>query len=163
MSNRGLTVAHAYGEHLPEFKSVREAELELFGRRDRLLDNLRRAVSNAPVRLDDSPQSLKDLEAWYFKLLDRGDDFNSLEMNRDELECAISMYLGTVVVANVPGFKWLVQEFAFLAGRYEIGIGVPLFKVMLTGGSNLQSEPNNKRRQSLFRQFRKCAQCGPKT
>jgi len=68
------------------------------------------------------------------------------------------MYLGTVVVANVPCFKWVVEEFAFLAGRYEIGIGAPLFTVMLTGGSNLQSEPNNKRRQSLFRQFNECAQ-----
>lgn len=72
MSKQGLVVAQTYGESLPEFKSVAEAERELFARRNRLLDKLRHAASNTQLRLDESPQSLKDLEAWYFKLVHGG-------------------------------------------------------------------------------------------
>jgi hypothetical protein len=43
------------------------------------------------------------------------------------------MYFGAVVVANVPSYRWFVQEYAFAAGRYEIGIREHYFHLMLFG------------------------------
>ena len=66
------------------------------------------------------------------------------------------MYFGSVVVANISPFRWIVQEYAFVAGRYEIGDRCTAkFAQMLTRGSDLESVQNNKRRQSLFREIRK--------
>jgi hypothetical protein len=77
--------------------------------------------------------------------------------SRDRIESAISMYFGAVVVANMRAFKWVVQEFAFASGRYELGVGKPGFTIMLMAKSNLESLPNNKSRQSLQRRFRQLA------
>jgi hypothetical protein len=149
-----MSIWLARGKRLPRFNSLEEAEHELLRTRDHLLVVLDRVIaSSAQFRLDSSPESLKELEKWYFKLLNREDDFRSVGLTRDELERAISMYLGAVLVANVSTFKWKVEEDALLKGRYEIGVGKPLLTLNLTLGSNLESRPNNKRQQSLWREF----------
>ena len=114
-------------------------------------------ASSTQFRLDRSPGSLKQLENWYFTLLNRKDGFRSVGLTRDDLERAISMYLGAVFVANVRTFKWKVEEDALVKGRYEIGVGKPLFTMNLTLGENLEAKPNNKRQQSLWREFCKYA------
>ena len=63
------------------------------------------------------------------------------------------MYLGQVIVHNHPEFRWIVEEFAFQRGKYEIGVTKPLFTLMLTKRTDLSSRPNNKKRQSLWRDY----------
>lgn len=156
MSKQGMTIARAYGDQLPEFQHLAEAERELFAMRDSLLDTLKRAAQeSAQLQLNESPESLKALEGWYFHLLTQSNNLASQRLDRDTLERAIKMYFGAVVVANAPSFKWFVHEFAFGAGRYEIGVRDQYCQLMLTMGSNLEVEPNNKRHQSLYRRFRR--------
>lgn len=158
MTKLGMSLWLARGKRLPRFDNLEEAEHELFRIRDELLSVLEQTIaSSTQFRLDRSPESLKELEKWYFKLLNREDGFRSLGLTRDELERAISMYLGAVFVANVGRFKWKVEEDALVKGRYEIGVGTPLFTMNLTLGENLESKPNNKRQQSLWREFCKYA------
>jgi hypothetical protein len=154
MSKQGMKLARAYGEALLRFNSLAEAERALFGMRDDLLHALRHAADSSPlVRLDDSPESLKRLEIWYFELLTQG-GFAAVGLSRDVFEAAIPIYFGAVLAANVSSFKWFVEEFPFARGRYDIGVRTPQGSVALSGGWNLEREPNNKRRQSLWRRYR---------
>jgi hypothetical protein len=156
MSKQGMAIARAYGNQLPQFQNLAEAEGELFARRDSLLDALKRAAQESPqLLLNESPESLKALEGWYFDLLAHGHVLASLHLDRETLERALAIYFGAVVVANARSFKWFVQEFAFGAGRYEIGVRDQYCQLMLTMGSNLEAAPNNKRHQSLYRRFRR--------
>ena len=158
MSKQGLKIAQGYAQTLPRFENSNEAERALFERRDHLLSRLRDATrEDEKVQLDGSPQSLKDLERWYFAVLE-GPGFASVLMDREDVEHAISMYLGEVLVRNTKQFRWVVEEFAFAEGRYEIGVGTSQVKIMLSRGANLQERPNNKQRQSLYREFSQFAE-----
>jgi hypothetical protein len=64
----------------------------------------------------------------------------------------MAMYLGQVLVGNVPEFEWFVTEFAFERGRYEIGVRRPLFELMLSRQSFPPRE-RNKREQSMWRMY----------
>ena len=152
MSRKGMEIARTFGEQLPRFDNLSEAEPELMRVRDSLLDKLKHAAVSAGVELDESGDSLKILERWYFELIQSG-GFESVGLTRDVFERGISMYLGAVIVRNIDGFNWVVQEFVFAPGRYEIGVRRRGFTMMLMRGSNLEAVPNNKRHQSLFRRF----------
>ncbi len=68
----------------------------------------------------------------------------------------MAMYVGAVFVQNAtPPFEWFVKEFAFDAGRYEIGIRRGFFSLMLSR----QSVPRerNKRQESLWRTYARYA------
>jgi len=153
MTKAGMAAAQEHGTNLPSFASQGEAEHSLFARRDELLLTLQKSASgNSTFRFDSSPDSLKALEKWYFDLLE-GQNFGSLGLDQATFEHCISMYLGHVLVQNHPKFKWVVEKFAFQEGKYEIGVQRPLFSLMLTGRRNLAGKPNNKRRQSLWREY----------
>jgi hypothetical protein len=152
MSRVGLRVARLFGKSLPTFRDHAEAERALMSRRDELLRMLadwsRRSTDFTP---DGSPGSLKGLERWYFQLLD-GPGFQSMDTDQEAFERAMAMYVGTVFVGNgSPPFEWFVKEFAFEAGRYEIGVRRDLFAMMLSR----QSVPreHNKRQESLWRMY----------
>jgi hypothetical protein len=106
VSKQGLKVARQHAEGLPCFESLADAERTLFARREHLLRRLQGAAGSSPeTRLDYSPESLKRLEAWYFKLLENS--FDASGIDRTEFEQAVSMYLGEVFTKNVLGFKCL--------------------------------------------------------
>jgi len=152
MSRTGLHAARLFGSQLPEFRSLAEAELALRSERDRLIRGLTDlAPRSAAFRPDFSPESLKDLEGWYFELLDAG-KFRSIGSDEETFERAMAMYLGEVLVRNAPPFEWFVTEFAFQPGRYEIGVRRPLDHVML---SRLTPTPRerNRREQSIWRRY----------
>ncbi|MEO8201672.1 MAG: hypothetical protein ABI679_14180 [Gemmatimonadota bacterium] len=151
-----MTAALSYEKHLPEFGTLDEARTQLFVRRDQLLERLSRVDATAAIGLDTTPESLKRLEAWYFTLLP-DNHFAEAGLDRDTLEAAIPQYLGAVVVHNLPAFSWLVAEYAFAPGRYEIGITRGLYTVMLTAPADLSARASNQRHQSLWREYKKCA------
>lgn len=152
MSKVGLLAAKLFGKSLPTFRDHAQAERALLSHRDALLRMLadwsQRAIDFRP---DLSPESLKGLERWYFRLVD-GPGFRSINTNQETFERAMAMYLGAVFVHNAaPPFEWFVEEFAFEAGRYEIGVRWDLFAMMLSR----QAVPreHNKRQQSLWRKY----------
>ncbi len=156
MSKVALRAAKLFGSKLPAFRGIEEAERALYGERDELIRNLielsRRSTAFRP---DFSPDSLKDLEHWYFELSEGG-GFHSIDTDEETFERAISMYLGQVLVRNAPLFEWFVTEFVFEQGRYEIGVRRPLYQVMLSRLSPAPRE-RNRRERSVWRTYQQHA------
>lgn len=126
----------------------------LFRQRDELLGKLiemSRVASS--FRPDFSPESLKDLERWYFELAE-GAGFDSVGTDEETFERTVAMYVGEVIVRNAPPFEWFVAEFAFEPGRFEIGVERPLLRIALSRLSPVPRE-RNKRAQSLWRMYHK--------
>jgi hypothetical protein len=151
-----MNAAYEYGKHLPSFSDLGEAKVALYQRRDVLIEAI---VSSAEAtNLFDasfSPESLKGLEAWYFNLIE-SDSFQRIGVNRIAFEQAMAMYFGETLVRNSADFEWIVQEFPFEAGKYEIGVKKRLFTMMLGGFGSVADRPNNKRRESIWRDYQQC-------
>jgi hypothetical protein len=157
MSRAGLLAAKRFGSSLPTFRDQAEAERALLSRRDELLSMLADWSQRSTVFSSDlSAESLKGLERWYFLLVD-GPGFRSISTDQETFEQAMAMYLGAVLVRNgTPPFEWFVKEFAFEAGRYEIGVRRDLLAMMLSRQS--VSHEHNKRQESLWRMFGRYAE-----
>jgi hypothetical protein len=63
----------------------------------------------------------------------------------------MAFYLGEVLCRHA-GFSWVVQEFAFEHGRYEVGVKRSLATIMLTRGRSPKAS-NNKRMQSIWSEY----------
>lgn len=151
MSGTGMKAALTLGEKLPVYPSLEVARTELFAQRDRLLSALTTAAAGEGVALDHSPESLKTVEPWFFRVVEAG-RLPIAGMDLQTLDLAIAMYFGEVVVRTTD-FEWTVAEFAFAQGRYEIGVARPLYTRMLGGGLGLVERTRNTRRQSIWREY----------
>ena len=156
MTRRGLKVALQHADSLPSFPSLDEAKRVLFQLRDDLRDRIQQLSNRCNVPLDFSPDSLKALEKWYFDLC-RSDGFGQLGVTQEEFERCMGFYNGFVHTENDPRFKWIVKESPFMAGRFEIGVTKERFIRMVGRVSHLQQLKNNKRMQSMFREYKKYA------
>jgi len=153
MSAEGLQVAKDFGQRLLAFGSQAEAEAYLFGQRDHRLRRLCELASASDDFIADfTPASLKNLESWYFALCD-SDGFGQLDISREELECCMASYFCEVAVRNCSDAKWIVQEFAFERGKYEIGIKRGLLHWMRSRFADLYNQPNNKRRPKIYKSY----------
>ena len=155
MSRFGLKVAKLFGDKLPAFASQSDAEHELYAFRDSRLHRLDSIASDKDAfKPDGSPESLKTLENWYFELWE-ANDFNNINSNLKEFEECMAMYFGHVLVKNITDAEWIVSEFAFEKGKYEIGVKFGLTSIMLRRFTDHFKTPNNKRHQSLWRRYKK--------
>jgi hypothetical protein len=140
MSLFGLKVAKQFGEKLPSFKNQAEAETILFKQRN---ENLRQLLEMAKTpdffAPDFTPESLKPLEQWYFELYEFN-GFSKFATTRERFESCMAAYFGEVVIRNCPDARWIVREFAFESGKYEIGVQ----KKPLDFMSNSQTITNNQ-------------------
>ena len=153
MSWLGLQVAKLFGQRLPAFSSQTEAEAHLFGQRDERLRRITElAMSSGVFAADYTPESLKNLERWYFDLLD-ADGFRSRGTSREEFECCMASYFCELAVRNCPDAKWEVREFEFERGKFEIGVQHGLLHLMLSRFTDHHKQPNNKRRQKIYRMY----------
>ena len=59
----------------------------------------------------------------------------------------MSVYFGEVVVRNNDNAKWVVEEYAFVEGKYELMVNKGLLS------NNWFNEPCNKKHNLLFRQY----------
>ena len=153
MTKYGLKIAGLFGKQLPGFSSQQDAEKSLLTFRDvrlRRIHELARALSR--FKPDYTPESLKTMEQLYFKL-HQSNSFEKVGSNREEFEECMAIYFGEVFVRNVPNSKWVVEEFAFERGKYEIGVKKGLFTVMLRRFTDHFKEPNNKKQESIWRKF----------
>jgi hypothetical protein len=66
---------------------------------------------------------------------------------------AMAVYFGEVLCRHGK-FKWIVKEFAFAKNRYELGVSKEFCSIMLTNHRR-PTLANNKRKQSLWREFSK--------
>lgn len=149
MSRQGMIIAGQYATDLPTFGSVAEAERSLFAARDRGLQELL-SVPEFKGLLDYTPDSLNVLEQWFFA---SGQPI-ALATGYSVAH-AIGFYLGEVYCRH-GGCKWVVEEFVFSLGRYELGVNRNLMSIMLTKGK-LPRAAGNKQMKSLFREFKKYA------
>ncbi len=149
MSRYGMVVAGQYAQDLPVFSGHADAEKTLFVQRDTGLEELN-TVSDLAANLDYSPGSLKAVERWFFESGQPATTAAGYSVPH-----AIAFYFGEVL-CRTGSFHWVVQEFPFAKGRYEIGVQRPLLSIMLTKGRKLQTA-GNKRMQSLWREFQSYA------
>lgn len=147
MSRLGLIVAGQYSVDLPRFCGIAEAKESLFASRDLALQQML-SDSDLPVQLDFSPQSLMALEHWYFS----SGQPNALSSGFS-VPHLIGFYFGEIFV-RCANFNWVVEEFTFSKGHYEIGIQRSLITIMLTKGK-LPKSIGNKRMQSLLNEFKR--------
>ena len=154
MTRHGLKVALKHAESLPSFKSLAEAKRSLFQLRDRLRDEIERLSRECNVVLDFSPDSLKTLEKWYFDLYN-SDGFECLGLTQEEFERCMGFYNGFVYTENDPEFTWIVEESPYKAGKFQIGVTKGLLTIWVGRVSRLQKLKNNKRMQSMFREYKR--------
>jgi hypothetical protein len=155
MSRRSLQIAREHGSSLPAFPSQAEAERALFLQRDERLARIRGwAADSGMFVADGTPESLKALEAWYFEVGDNRDV--AIGATSAEVKESIGAYFGQVLCGS-SGFEWIVGEDAFVPGHYAIGVRKALCTVWVSNGISPDAPERNRRRQSLFRMYRKLA------
>lgn len=153
MSFFGLQVAKLFGKKLPAFSNQAEAETYLFKLRDEQLKRIAALALSSPRFVADyAPESLKNLEIWYFELVDN-DGFDSLGISREEFEKCMASYFCELAVRNCSDAKWEVREFAFESGKFEIGVQRGLLHLMLGRFTDHYKQPNNKRRQKIYKMY----------
>jgi hypothetical protein len=149
MSQYGMLVAGQFAQGLPEFSEQATATEALLAWRDRGLQELYLLSGLAPS-LDYSPESLKSLESWFFQ-----NGQPAATESGFSIPHAIAFYVGEVLCRSRQ-FQWVIQEFPFSKGRYEIGVTRQGLTIMLTKGKHLQLA-GNKRMQSLWREYQRYA------
>ena len=156
MTKIGLITAKIFGKKLLAFKNFEEAQKYYFSYRDSNVDLLSRiSKGSAKFTMDFFPESLKAIENWYFDLI-KENKFIEFGISREEFERCMGIYWGEVCVKNDSEVSWIVEEFAFESGKYEIGIKKGLCKWMLAGKClDLYKKPNNALKQSLYREIKK--------
>lgn len=147
MSRQCVIAATSYGKELPAFTNQANAEAVLFALRDSTLSALF-SECREPLRLDYSPESLTRFERWFFET-GRPETGNS----DYSIAHAIGFYFGEVL-CRTAHFNWVVEEFAFQRGKYEIGVKRSTVSLMLTRGRR-PTATGNKRMQSLWREWKK--------
>lgn len=154
MSKNGFKAAIKYGEKLPEFENILEAEKFFEKYKDELIIQLELVSKESEIfKADYTVESLKGLEKWYFDLFEKN-EFSKLGLNRNEFEKVMAIYFGEVVIRNNKNAKWEVEEFPFVTGKYTFGITKGNYSLAFTNGFvDHYKEPNNKRRNYLFRMY----------
>lgn len=142
-----MRVARKYGESLPKFASLAEAEATLFQSRDHALRALAEAArTSSDFAMDCTPDSIDALERWYFALLDRR--FKRAPLDRLLFEHVMAMYLGECLVRN-EGFEWHAAEYFLDPGAYELGVRRSGGSVMLSSMGTLADFRHRRNRRSM--------------
>ncbi len=158
MTQRGLEIANQFGKKLPSFANQAKAEEYFFAYKDNHLSILAEIASKQTKFLCDySPESLKNLELWYFELYEN-DSFYQFGVDREIFERCMAMYFGEVMIKNIEGAHWIIEEYAFTPSKYELGVNKGLGAVMLNRWTDHFETPNNKRKQSIYREYKKFAE-----
>jgi hypothetical protein len=154
MGRTGLAHAKKVGRRLPKFGSLREARSRLFAERTGRLERLKAlAKQSDDFRPDFTPESLKKIEAWYFALIE-GRAFRSLGTTRAEFESCMTSYFCQVIVATCRDAQWVVEEYPFVRGRYEIGVRHG-FGTWASSFEDHYRFPGNTRRTRIYREYEK--------
>ncbi|MBO4701244.1 MAG: hypothetical protein J5625_01145 [Lachnospiraceae bacterium] len=156
MSKAGLKAALLYGSKLKSFNSISDAKEFYFTFYNRLKDEfIDLCKENEILFTNYSVESLKDLEKWYFELLEE-DKFESIGISREEFEQCMGVYFAEVVVQNNKDASLIVEEFPFVPGKYNMVVNKGLASMTFFGLCvDWYSRTGNKRRTLLFREYNK--------
>ena len=161
MSRQGLRIARQYGDTLPTFSCQADAEQYYYAFRDQHLALLSEIALNHPAFLPEYlPESLKQLEQWYFQLYET-DSFDVLGMKRETFEACMAMYFGETAARSASA-HWIVERYFLAADRYELKVEKDLLSMRLFRLTDHFRTPNNKKRESLFRSYKKHFRYSPK-
>jgi len=81
--------------------------------------------------------------------------FEAVGTSREEFEHWMAWYYGATAVRNDPEAAWVVAEFPFERGRYELGVRKGLLTEMLTAGfADHHASRNNARQERWYRRYR---------
>ncbi len=154
MSRQGRAAAIQYGEKLPAFAAITEARHYYYAYRDKHLAFLSEIASKQQTFYSDyNPQSLKQLEQWYFHLYET-DSFRAMGTDRETFEICMAMYFGETVVRNQHA-QWVVESYFLAPDKYDLGISKGSVTIKLARFTDHFLEPNNKKQESLFRRYHK--------
>jgi hypothetical protein len=163
MSAAGRKAAQAYGKKLPAFRNVEEATSSLIEEKNQLLAKLGAQGALVPeLILDFSVDSLLRFERWYFEQVSRSSSVRpaSAADVHSLAECA-ALYFGEVVVRSLPGSVWVVEEFVFEPGRFEIGVRNGNCTMMLESFYAKLHHRENYNRDSMWRTYQHYFACNP--
>jgi hypothetical protein len=152
MSSEGLKAAAAHAQQLPVYTSLGEAQTDLLNKNAARIADLLSDARSSQAGLDFSVDSLLRLERWYFE---RAGSQAQPPADPQQLAEGCAFYFGEVVTRTVPGATWIVSEFPFERGRFEIGVrqaerGVTM---MLSSFHRKLNHPLNKKRDALWRTY----------
>ncbi|MEM4204400.1 MAG: hypothetical protein QXS54_10070 [Candidatus Methanomethylicaceae archaeon] len=154
MSRQKHKIALQHGERLPSFSNLEDAERYWYAFRDKHLAHLLEIARQSPdFHPDYTPESLKQLEHWYFSLCET-DSFHFTGTTRETFEVCMAMYFGETVVRNTRA-RWIVQEYFLASGKYELGLQKDSMTIALYRYTEPFLAISNKRKQSLFRAYKK--------
>ena len=156
MSKNPIDIAREFGGQLPSFGNLAEATDHYERYRQAGLKTLAGLTADRPgFTMDYSPESLKSLEDVYFSLIETG-GFPGLGLSQQAFESLMGIYFGAVATRTDPAVHWIVQEFAFAPGKYELGVAKANTTVMVTSLRNLNlMQPHRKKRDRLYRMFQR--------
>ena len=154
MSRFGLRIARLFGQRLPSFRSLDEAKKQLFEERDCRIAKLKALTPTVYFIPDETPESLKGMEEWYFKLHE-SDGFRQLGVTRQDFERCMATYFCHVAVANCSDAEWHVSEYAFQPGKYEIGVRRGALTLNRSSFEDHYAKPGNLTRKAIFREYQR--------
>jgi hypothetical protein len=150
-----MKIAESFGRTLAAFRTAGDARSQLFAERDERLTKMKAlAAKSEGFAADDTPESLKKMEAWYFQLVD-GDGFRALGTSREEFEQCMATYFCQVAVTNCSGAEWHVGEYAFEKRKYEIGVKRGLLQLMRGAFRDHYMKSSNRTRTAIFREYQR--------
>lgn len=152
-----MKIALKVGQSRMKFDSLKIAETYFENERLIYLQKIK-ALQEKYIneKLDFSPESLKSIEKIYFDFYEN-DKFNKEIISKDDFIKLLGIYNGFVYVKNGKA-KWKVQKEFFVSdNRYFLGIEVNggFCFIDCSGISHLEKLTNNKRRQSMYREYKK--------
>lgn len=157
MSRQGLKIALKVGQSRIKFDNLKIAEK--YFEKERLIYLQKIKVLQEKYKnekLDFSPESLKSIEKIYFDFYEN-DKFDENNISKNDFIKLLGIYNGFVYVKNEKA-KWKVQKEVFVNdNRYFLGIELNggFCFIDCSGISHLEKLTNNKRRQSMYREYKK--------
>ena len=157
MSRQGLRIAVKVGLSRRKFLNHESAIKYFSSLREEVFELIKELEIEYPnYKLDFSPESLKSIEKIYFDYYDKN-KFGEESISKDEFEILLAIYDGNVYVTNGKA-KWTVEEDDFVKdNRFYLAIKSlnGFLTVDCTKWSNHERRPSNKRRQMIYREYKK--------
>ena len=140
---------------LPVFDSQELAEEYYMGWKNSCLDTFCSFLNaNDLFAPDYSPESLKKLEGLYYEYYEE-QKFNQEIITIEDFEICMSVYFGNVMVNNIESLEWVAEKHFLTDNAYYLAIKNNSMSMRIGRSKDYYNTPNNKRKQSLLREFKK--------
>lgn len=157
MSRQGLKLAVKIGLSRKEFLNREHADNYFENLKKEIFELVEQLQKEYPNEiLDFSPESLKSIEKIYFDYFDNH-KFGEESLTKDEFEVLLAIYNGNVYVTNKKA-NWIIQEDVFVKdNRFYLAIKSinDFITIDCTKWGDHEKRPGNKRREMIYREYKK--------